>query len=704
MQELSAEVALLLAKVKEEGASLGDSVLVVYDEEFAKEHQISSLGRMTLGSNGYEYNAGPLRIDRHCPYVADTKSCEAFTRNWVSGAKLHFDVDEFMRPSKMPVFEDEDQEKVQISDYEETLFKYMTERGHQITVVNPSMSTLARLLTYGGYATFSASAEQEKWHEDIRNFCGNSRDRIRLLKDREIIGHAYLGSASPKWYPEWHPWLHFIRNPYSHISSSQYQVREREGYVEMMQMKAGRPTHSMLLDKPPFYYQSPQTVDMALSKKGDHHPFFLACKVPYFPVDVTTSHVPHTPWFIDKLPEYEQVGSYLISHEGPIVYDVKDSGTYLSRRSMIPLPEGMEWCPLRESGLFMVTRYAAFPLAVPDVRGGPSRSIIFGEEVVVLGAPPRKFDHLIVSIPEVPFGETTLVGYHCGSPLYQFVGTPEEEDRLRALRSYLVPRGPSQKPLEGFVYDDVLRTEAGIFLRESMSTWEGYAVSPKEALAIMTGLQANKVYRLRVFSDGHFKYLESPNECYEGYWFFASLKSVRKYFPQILLYGKMWIAGQTSFRTDAISKTQVSTRLVDVRVREYLSDVRSATIPQIVTATGIGLGFGSVFQLLSKMSGIFWWSGKSIQDCRFVTEAYLETIKFPHLSQEGVPPDFYFVDGRSYREVIQHVMELGHAVLYSRDTLVLKTLAKFFRSNPFHVVSSKSYPLYSELRVRAYRW
>lgn len=387
-----------------------------------------------------------------------------------------------------------------------------------------------------------------------------------------------------------------------------------------------------------------------------------------------------------------------MSFEGSIVYDVRDSGTYLSRRSNIPLPDGMKWCPLLESGPFMITRYSTFPLEVPDVRGGPNNSVVFGDSVVLLSVAPKKVVGPVLSSSDVPFGSASLIGYFQDSPLYQFIGTAEQSQEISQLREW------DKGGVKTIVYNDVLVTASGSLLRETFSTWEGYAVSPKDALAISTGLQANKVYRLRVFSDGYFRYIESPAEVHKGYWFFSSLGAVRKYFPQILLYGKMWIGGQVSFRTDELAKNQVSTRRTDTRVREFISSVDIATVPQISTATGIGIGLASLFQLVSKMSGIYWWSGKNMLECKFVTEQFLSKQRFPPSFLEDVPNTFFFVDGKTYLEVVQYIMEQGATALYTRNTLMLKTFARFLRGNPFQVLSSRQYPLYSEIRVRAYRW
>jgi hypothetical protein len=694
-QELLAEARGLIREIKAEGTSLGESQLVVYEEDFATEHEISTIGRVTLSTEGLEYSAGPLYIERDCPYEADTKNFIGFMKTWVSGEKLDFDVTKWVARSKPPTFPDRGQEKAQTYEYERNLFDHMRRQGLEITVVNPSMKTLQALLRTGGCVTFSAQKTDERWYEEVRSFCSQSRDRIILLPEKTVRGHAYLGSGSPKWYPDESPWLYLCPNPYSRSRLYRnHEFKERDGVVEFVSLRSGREVVSLLLDNPHFFYHNPQTVDYHLKMKGDMFPYYLACKVPYFSLDLATSHVPHTPFFLRDLPPYEKVGGYEVSRSGYEVFDIKESGTYLSRRSMIPLPEGHFWTPLVAHGPYMVTRYSTFPLAVPDVRFVRSH-IVFGYDTVVLAEPPEKVTDMIVNQSEVPFGKTSLLGYFRDYPLFKFEGTDDEKRNLMRMGAWL------KNGRAGQVLDDVVLTSTGIYLRESASSFSGFAVQPRVGRQIACSVKLGDIYKLKVYYDGAIAYLSLPPDLALGSWIFSCHDAVAKYLPQIFLFSKMWVNSNDIFRVDMFGSHQVASRRSTDMLSTFMRTVNRATISEILTGAGLGLPMDSLFQAMTRIAGIYWWEGLSVKNAEFVTETFLSQKFFPMSEPMG---NFFSIDGKSYLQVLEHLHRRGHACLYSRVSSSIRRLSRFLRGNPYTVQSLRRYPQYYELSVKAFRW
>jgi hypothetical protein len=695
-QELMREAQLLIKEIKNEGASLGESTLVVYEEEFARENEISTLGRVTLTNQGLEYCAGPLHVDRDCPYEADGRNFLDYSRAWTDGKKMPVDVKKWVSSPQDPKFPDIGKEKAQAYDYEMALFSHMRRQGLDVTVVNPSMKTLNALLRVGGYATFSAQKTDERWYKEVRDFCNQSRDRVVLLPEQTIRGHAYLGTGAPKWIPPHDPWVYFAMNPYSRSRFyGAHEFHERPGFVEFVSHRAGREVLSVLLDNPPFFYQNPQTVDYHLGFKEEVYPYFLACRVPYFDVDLTTSHVPHTPLFLKDLPPYEMVQGLEMSYQGREVFDVKANGTYFSRRSMIPLPDGFYWSPYVAHGPYMVTRYSTFPLEVPDVKYAHGH-IVFGYETVVLDRAPLKVLDLIVDSAEVPFGSTHRLGTIMDTPMYRFVGTKDEERRLREMGVWY--NGVTQAK----ILDDVLVTDAGIYLRDSLSSFSGFAVQPKRGRQIACNMRLGEVYKLKVYYDGVISYVTLPPELHANSWIFSTHESVQKYLPQIFLFSKMWVNSNDVFRVDDLSVHQVAVRKTSEMISDYMRTVNKASVVEVQSATGIGLPLDSLFSLLSRVQGLYWWEGTNMSRAEFVNEIFLSQRIFP--ASEGIPPTLFTIDGKSYLDSLNHLHRRGHAVFYSRSSASIRRFCTFLRGNPYTVQFLRRYPQYFELSVKAYRW
>jgi len=357
LHELMAEKEQLLKNISKEEVAVGDAIMVEYDKAWAVDHGIGRFGRLTVKNGKREYHAAGLKLCREERATFTSRDFISYSHNWEVGNVVEPPVEELIKDPVTPVVNK--LFKSSSITYETELFTRLRQVS-EITVVNPSMSTLVALKVAGGGYVTTTSAADEKWAYNIRDFVAQSGEILKMLPNKSVTGIAYLGSNSPLWYPDT-KWIRTILNPFTDQSHyfRKISVQMDEDKVKItVQKKPGYQVYSTLYRDTDFSIYNPETVDLFLGQQRKmfwiESSFYLNIK------EISTTRVSHTPWFVDYGGEWREVDGVEWRFSGAYVTDVRKPGTYCSRRSLRP-PRGYSWVPYTSSGKYLVTYSSLVP-------------------------------------------------------------------------------------------------------------------------------------------------------------------------------------------------------------------------------------------------------------------------------------------------------------------------------------------------------
>jgi hypothetical protein len=361
MLDLEEEARQLMDNLSSSDPSVGDAMFIEYDQEKAKEYGIGRFGRLTLKGGEREYHAAPLHINRDLHVKFAERDFLDYVKAWEDGKSLHPPVDKLVAEPELPRVSHA--YHTNIISYESALFDYLRTKG-EITLVNPAMSTMVALKTKGGGFVTLTSTSDEKWIHEIKDFISKSQGILKLLNQKTIRGAAYLGTNSPLWYPETE-WYRMVINPFidqTHSFESVF-VDYQPTHVRISIVKRpGYEVHSILDRDARCYRYNPESVDAFLGIKMKKLWLESSHVVPMHHVESTK--VGHSPWFVNYSGgtwTHIDDNDWLI--EGSEVLDIRASGTYSSRRTILP-PKGFSWRPYSRTGTHIVTYHSYEPFEV----------------------------------------------------------------------------------------------------------------------------------------------------------------------------------------------------------------------------------------------------------------------------------------------------------------------------------------------------
>jgi len=365
LARIKKEASDLIDQIEECPPSTGESMFVSYSSEFRTKHQIGRFGRVTMKDDERVYHAAPSAIKNNkCVSYFDHNFMD-WCYKWLSGDVVDIPSN-LLEKSPDPIVYGTVGAKSIISHYETALFTLLSS-SYQITLVNPSFSTMETLARNGGgYVTFSTTDNAE-WVENAKQFCRQSNGRLVFLSGQQK-GICYLGTNDPKIYPLSTPWVRLALSPSFDASSyfNNYRVQFFDDCVmtEMEKHTDYVTVSTLSLREKAYVYNAP-TLDklLSLSKKAFH----LVSSIEMSVTPIEDTRLYHRPWFVnynkDICTTKEENGRvFYVDEESKLVHDVNCTGVYVSRRNIRP-PEGYSWISLCTAGTHVLT----YSMNVPQV-------------------------------------------------------------------------------------------------------------------------------------------------------------------------------------------------------------------------------------------------------------------------------------------------------------------------------------------------
>jgi hypothetical protein len=352
LSALQVEALDIFRMVEESPPSIGEGMFVAYDKSWAREHGLGAFGRMTIKDGEKKFHAAPLV--HHTRPLVTYSNFEFFdwSSSWLRGESPSFPAETLAQGSPSPVPVRQKNSDL-FRSYERALFTHLLTYS-VVTLVNPSFGAMTELASLGhGFVTFSAGVDQQ-WIRDAHDFVKSSHGRLKILPNKEVRGVCYLGTNSPLWYPS-SIWVRLILSPAFEVSSvfENFSLDYMPSSFLMRYEKKDKYTSLNVLDRDSsnVVYNS-SSVDSFLGMKKQA--FLLESSDVLSIPSVEDNRCYHTPWFLNYAGEWSELeGRQWLIYQKTVV-DVKDVGTYVSRRRFRP-PKGYSWTPFVEQGTHWVT-------------------------------------------------------------------------------------------------------------------------------------------------------------------------------------------------------------------------------------------------------------------------------------------------------------------------------------------------------------
>jgi len=680
LQRLMAESASLIQKMEQDGPPVGDAVFVAYDEAFAKKHEIGRFGRMTQHEGNPMFYAAPCKIEHKFNVVMDDYNLMDYWKRWSSTGDSTPPVDRMLQGPQWPEFPLQNKKK--IADYERELFLKVGQ-GYEITLVNPSFSTMVALkTTVGGFVTLTTTLDHD-WVADIIDFAANSGGKIQVLEHHTIRGVAYLGTNVPVWYPPTN-WLRLVISPFLQPSEMfpRYTTEYVQGsWVSRYEKKRinGLPyvVTSMLDHDTSYYLYNPETVDRWLSQREGTQYFFLESAIEVYMDQVDDYRVKHSPRFIN-VPKSAQWARFVdvsgVSIECKscqnVVYDVKGSGTYLSRRNRTSIPSNMIWAPYVQSGTHWITVSSLKPSSSYGIR----RFVKAGREFLLFGDSEPVFN-LHEVLPQDD--ECTRTVFSVLRPPVVVFEWPLDSDEHIVM--YVVPKQDRTYYLSKVYTDD-----RGRVWSSSVCAEDGVVYAQNEAANSMP---------IPLLPRGDFKPVRVFRTKVQDYVVVESLSQMTFAFPRaadilsmgssLALFGVRHLSVRSviAHNPDTESGAEISTDVFVTRVHDRVMQEEVHYANQSVSDVSrisreLGAQTEHVYKVLQRLPGVVIWKPGDITRTQFVHETQ---IKLRVLGELSTVSD----DGKSWLQLMRQSVARKYRLKFTsrghRDFM------RFLRYN-FHYV------------------
>lgn len=342
--------------------------MTVFDKEFKQTQRLSSFGRVLLTGDQIEVKTAPEVISREHYFTLQESRHTQWGKSFSYGEKTNFDPKDWCISVGQPDFFREVRSKDSQAKiaYEHALLVKLAQRGEEITLVNPSFSTMSVMQSIGeAFVTVSAGAEQS-FIDSLKEFIAQ-KQILRFIGEREIRGTAYLGSSQVKWIPDTE-FVYLAANPmYPWQEEGPCNVSLFEGKYEVTttRKKPPKPAYnsvSVLDPNDGDYCYNPETLDNYLQRKEKM--FFLRSNVRLQASQIESDEVTIHPQMLDLCGyEWISVGddSYFVKGDKVGDVNITHGGTYYSRRNRYLLKEGYSWTPYSDWGTHRVTVFSNHP-------------------------------------------------------------------------------------------------------------------------------------------------------------------------------------------------------------------------------------------------------------------------------------------------------------------------------------------------------
>lgn len=646
MHRLTLEAQEILENLAESDPSVGDAMFVAYDPQWAQRNKVGRFGRMTLVEEGFLFHAAPNDMDREPAYEMADHNFMDFIDRWKGGEKWDTPIDKMIAGPPPP--KALDKRSYYQSDYEKELLKSLIGTT-SVTLMNPSFKTMSNAvfisnhyITRGIFVHVTAQLDHA-WGADIKNFVAGSGGKLQM-SDRPR-GLCYLGTGLPKSYPD-RPWVRMIQSPVVDPSEmyANYKVEYKEDcFVSRFEKKEGYVTTSLLKRDSPFYVYSPETVDKSFFGKQDRMAFFLESSDQLLMDQVDNRLLWHNPFFVDMKGDWQMIGEFHVRVQGTVLYDVEDSGTYLSRRSRTVIP-GYTWVPISPTGSHWFTYSSLKPHSDYNVQSYEISRHWDGVQkyrVFTMG-----FAQPIEGVRQIRCPRDTI-----------FVAKGSMEARWPldssdlALASWPVKEG---EPYWSTAYMD---SKCRVYSEASRRTDAiSYRIDNNGAY-VLEGLPRGKVtYLERFIRNGHS--FVTVDNAYRDSFIFATAKDVEALVPSMSLHTGKWFSMRSllSSAVDPQYGGQMSMNVLSASMNELMSqcspkDFGDPGVTAIRIADQTGASVQLCFrQLLKNPIYIMWKSGLG-HSAEFVRRSHL-LMKF---EGEPVTTDHFCIDGRTWADVLEHM-------------------------------------------------
>ncbi len=629
LQRLQEEASQLLKNISQMETSVGDAMIIEYDADFAAKQKIGRFGRLTIKGGVRQYHAAPEKIERTERFSYGERDFFQYAHQWEEGSVARPPVEKLLEEPELPKMI-KPPPRSQVS-YEIALFDRISQMG-DITVVNPSMSTLVALKNAGGgYVTLTSSV-REAWVYNIRDFVRNSDDLLEMLPNMTVQGTAYLGTSTPLWYPNT-PWIRMVINPFVDQTNyyEEFSVDMRETEVRMViKKKHNYYSHTFLVRDENCVRYNPETLDHFLSKNGKQ--FWLETTSSLTIPDREEQKIAHVPWFVDYDGEWTEIEGRKWLVKNKTVYDVKDRGTYVTRRRLPP-PEGYSWTEYKGVAPYIVFYNSLRPRKEVglDVETWESKKGFSGV---------AKFSgvRLTSRVYKIKSGEGIFFNKSQGQllpgPDLIYMSPTREKDMLSHV--YVDEQGRYYNP-RSVLGEGVLLQLGGQKYRLPFAPGEVHRVT------VMQGWEYAVMIMPRDLVPGH--YLAFPND-----------KSFNDNLDTLSLFStKMRVVESLVMRKSDPEYGGMTTEITELQRIEMVMKQVTVKEPQdnALTAAKVielvpGRTQGNMYNFLSRRPDIWIWKQGTRVATQFIREDMIET-KFSGVVQEG------FFDGTEWRKALPRI-------------------------------------------------
>jgi len=333
-------------------AQVGDSVPMVFNTQFAREHGIYEIGRMSLKNGTRLYHACPLNFRRESTFDMETPQYTAQIENRSKNIAEYTDPGAY-HYAKLK------HERDFFHQAEVALFKQVKPFG-KLLLINPSKGSLYRAMEscgsnyeFGVYCTNGFDSSET--YEILQK--GHREEDWYETYPKDWDGISYLGSNGATYekvsrYRKGN-WFSMVASPFAAVFPfSEYRFSRRAGRLDLSYFRKGREVKTSIEHGSHNVYSS---TDVCAGLSIAHYnPFFLETNILHFNatsqagVDIV-GYLPHLPPYVNG-----------VSKDANYVYDVKTKiqTTWVNRWDYIDqvaVQLGLEVCPLQESGAYEVT-------------------------------------------------------------------------------------------------------------------------------------------------------------------------------------------------------------------------------------------------------------------------------------------------------------------------------------------------------------
>jgi hypothetical protein len=621
INQLEDELKQLLDNISKEEVAVGDAMMVEYDREWAEEHGVGRFGRMTLKNGEKKFHAAPRHMIRENHMSHTRRNFIDYMQSWCDGTSHRPPVDKFLEPVILP--EKKKEFKNCTIAYESEIFQRLRIANH-ITLVNPSMSTLVALKTTGGGSVTLTSGVNEKWSASIHDFVNKSGGLLKMLPKKTVHGIAYLGTNEPLWYPDT-GWLRCVINPFVDQTSYFQSIR-----VDMLPTQI----HLTIRKKPEYDVYSildrdrkvirynPESVDAWLAQKRKL--LWIESRNPLPIVDIQDRKISHAPWFVAYGGEWQWHENRQWLIQGTKVFDVRETGTYISRRHITP-PQGYEWTDFQPVSTHVVTYGCVTPFELNGVNVHQE-----GKSTIV------SFDDTLVS--------KDLIKRYSKEGAYITDGPGRILNSDEGLR---MADHPSDNTLS-YAYVD----GDGRYFSEKSHSTDGILIK-LGGEKYLTPFVAGEVRKLHCFRTPSFTRIVLPPDLAEGHFLaFSGNQSMIDHLEMCTMFTTRYhtVESIVEARADPeyggfSAQDQTMEKVLDSMKAHEIRRPGDSGLTAAKVALLFGKNPGATYHMLKKMVGVWLWKEGTVSQSQFVHE---ESVLI--LFQGGPQAGHY--DGMEWRNIL----------------------------------------------------